>query len=114
MKKVITLLFVLFVVSYQSNGVRSEVINNRNADCMQQFSEWESLGTMTAISYYGRYEQFGLFVKTIRGMTYYQVRRYYSVNNYINSLVTLGKFTHKQKTYNAKFIMSNVVYYFDL
>ena len=115
MKKVITLLFVLLVASSQSTSAFSEARNTTNTFSFQQSKGWESLGNITAISYYGKYESFGLFAKNINGVTYYSVRHLFNKGGYIPEYrVSLGKYNFRQKTYNAKFTVYETVYYFNL
>ena len=81
-----------------------------------QSDDWESLGSISAISQYGEEESFALYVKIIKGKEFYQTRPLLTTaGGYIPKYsVTRGNFTFKGKHYNAKFSVFNTTYYFNI
>ena len=110
MKKIIFVSLFLFAFNLYSIG--NVVLNNKFCTSLihQSDDEWESLGSITAISEYGEKKSFGLFVRVIGGKEFYQAR-VYSGKIFTSLSVTRGKFTFKGKEYNAKFSYFKVTYY---
>ena len=82
MKKVFFFI-CLFAFSINSQGriISSDLFATsliQQSNSIQQGDDWEKLGSISAISEYGKKESFGLYVKVIAGEKYYQVRKYYS------------------------------------
>ena len=80
---------------------------------VQQTSNWEYLGKVNAHYYIiggWLHDEFDLYVKVISGKSFYQVRK--EGKSYS---VSVGKYSHQGKTFNASFSMgNNGTYYFNL
>ena len=118
MKKVFFFI-CLFAFSINSQGriISSDLFATsliQQSNSIQQGDDWERLGSISAISEYGKKESFGLYVKVIAGEKYYQVRKYYSNNGFSSYSVARGRFTFKGKEYNAKFSYFDITYYFNI
>ena len=80
---------------------------------VQQTSNWENLGKVTACYYLMGWhdEEFDLYVKVISGKSFYQVRK--GGKSYS---VSVGKYSYQGETFNASFNAGNnkFTYYFNL
>ena len=106
----------MFVFNLYGNG---NVATNKelNVSSLYQKGDWESLGDISAVSQYGKIEPFGLFVKSVNGKEFYQVRpsKIYRVGEIIPKYsVTLGNYIFKGVKYNAKFSIYSTTYYFNI
>ena len=90
-------------------------MNNVPTTNLKYQSNWECLGSISAISQYGETESFMLFVKVIGEKEFYKVEpQIQSISYSLSYSVTKGKYSFKGKNYNAKFSVHRTDYYFNL
>ena len=116
MRRILCFFVCLFVFNLYGNG---NVATNKelNVSSLYQKGDWESLGDISAVSQYGKIEPFGLFIKSVNGKEFYQVRpsKIYRVGEIIPKYsVTLGNYIFKGVKYNAKFSIYSTTYYFNI